>query len=164
VAGGRCFVVVWARRNKEERRFEQPTLKRLFPLYGLYLLLVSVWPTTLPLAEWSNGLDYKWLTEVQRIVFTSRFIEMIAAFTLLGYMAAGMRSRINESRLKMLIWVLGSASAFSVLTAVLQNFFSGPLSSVLEATLFATAALYGALIYRLQLAAVRRMQAQEQHR
>ena len=139
-------------------------MKRLLPLYGVYLLLLSLWPTTLPLAEWSNGLDYKRLTEVQRMVFAARFIEVIAAFTLLGYMVAGMRSRKNESPLKMLSWVFGSASAFSILTAVLRDYFSGALSSVLEASLFTTASLYGALIYRLQLAGVRRMQAQEEHR
>jgi hypothetical protein len=56
---------------------ELPTLKKFFPLYGLYLLLLSAWPTTLPLAEWPNALDYGRLTEVQRIVFASRFIEVM---------------------------------------------------------------------------------------
>jgi glycopeptide antibiotics resistance protein len=138
----------WKRRDTTERRFELPTLKKVFPLYGVYLLLLSVWPTTLPFTEWSNSLVYKQLTEVQRIVFTARFIEVIGAFTLLGYLVAGMRNRKNESVLKMLSWVFGSALAFSILTVVLRDFFSGPLSSVLEATLFTTAALYGGLIYR----------------
>ena len=152
---------LWKRGNKSERRFELPTLKKVFPLYGLYLLLLSVWPTTLPLAEWPNGLDYGRLTEVQRIVFASRFIEVIAAFTLLGYMVAGMRGRKSESALKMLAWVVACASAFSILTAVLRDFITGPLSSVLEASLFTGAALYGAVIYRLQLAAIRRLKALE---
>jgi hypothetical protein len=152
----------WKRGAQSERRFELSTLKKVFSFFAVYLLLLSLWPTTLPLAEWSNALDYRRLTEVQRIVFVSRFIEVIAAFTLLGYMVAGMRSRKNESALKMLSWVCGYALAFSILTAVLRDFFSGPLSSVLEATLFTSAALYGAVIYQLQLAGLRRMQAQEQ--
>jgi hypothetical protein len=94
---------------------------------------------------------------VQRIVFASRFIEVIAAFTLLGYMVAGMRGRKNESGLKMLSWVAGSAQAFSILTAVLRDFLTGPLSSMQEVSLFTGAALYGAVIYRLQLAAVKRL-------
>ena len=57
--------------------------------------------------------------------------------------------------------VLGSALAFSILTAVLRDFISGPLSSVLEASLFTGAAQYGAVIYRLQLAAVKRLKALE---
>lgn len=152
---------LWKRGNKSMRRFEMPTLKKVFPLYGLYLLLVSVWPTTLPLGEWSNGLDYRRFTEVQRIVFTSRFIEVIVAFTLLGYMVAGMRGRNNESALKTLSWVVGCASAFSIFMAVLRDFITGQLSSVLEASLFTGAALYGAVIYRLQLAAVKRLKALE---
>ena len=150
-----------AGKNKAGRRFEQSTLKRVLPLYGIYLLLLSVWPTTLPLAEWASGIDYKRFTEVQRIVFTARFIEVIAAFTLLGYMVAGMRGRKNEFAFAMLGWVSGSALAFSILTAVLRDFLSGPLSSMMEATLFTAAALYGALIYRLQLAGVKRLKTLE---
>jgi len=150
-----------AGKNKAERRFEQPTLKRLLPLFCLYLLLLSVWPTTLPLAEWFNGFDYKRLTDVQRIVFSSRFIEVIAAFTLLGYMVAGMRGRRSESPLKTLGWAAACASGFSILTAVLRDFLGGPLSSVMEAGLLTGAALYGAVIYRLQLAAVKRLKALE---
>lgn len=149
--------LLWKRGNKSERRFELPTLKKGFPLYGLYLLLLSVWPTTLSLGAWPQGIDYQQLTEVQRIVFASRFIEVIAAFTLLGYMVAGMRGRKNESGLKMLSWVAGSALAFSILTAVLRDFITGPLSSVQEVSLFTGTALYGAVIYRLQLAAVKRL-------
>ena len=124
----------------------------------LDLLLVSVWPTTLPLGVWP-GLDYPRFTEVQRIVFSFRFIEAIAAFTLLGYMIAGMRGRNNESALKTMSWVVGCASAFSIFTAVVRDFITGPLSSVLEMSLFTGAALYGAFIYRLQMAAVKRLKA-----
>ena len=152
---------LWRRRNEAERRFELTTLHRVLPLYGLFLLLLSVWPSTLPLGEWSRGLDYKHLTEVERIVFAARFIEVIAAFTLLGYMVAEMRGRKSESAVKTLSWVAGAALGFSVLTAAVRDFLAGPLSSVLEAALFTTAALYGAIIYKLQLAAVKRMQTRE---
>jgi hypothetical protein len=152
---------LWKRGNESERRFELSTLKKVFPVYGLFLLLLSVWPTTPPLAEWPNGLDYGRLTEAQHIVFASRFIEVIAAFTLLGYMVAEMRGRKSESALKTLAWVVACASAFSILTAVLRDFITGPLASVLEASLFTGVALYGALIYRLQLAAVKRLKALE---
>lgn len=122
----------------------------MFLIFGVYLALLSVWSSTLPLAEWSNNLDYKQLTEVQRIVFTARFIEVIAAFTLLGYMVAGMLGRKEESGLKTAGWVFGSSLTFSILTAILRDFLSGPLSFLLEVTLFSVAALYGALIYRLR--------------
>jgi hypothetical protein len=154
----------WKRGAQSEHRFEQTTLKRVFPIFGIYLLLLSVWPSTLPLAEWSNNLDYTQLTEAQRIVFAARFIEVIAAFTLLGYMVAGMRGRKDESGLKTAGWVFGSSLTFSILTAILRDLISGPLSFLLEVTLFTVAALYGALIYGLQLEVFRRMQAKEQSR
>jgi hypothetical protein len=69
-----------------------------------------------------------------------------------------MRGRRNESWAT-LSWVCGAALAFSILMAVVRDFLLGPLSSVLEAGLFTTAALYGAGIYRLQLASVQRLQA-----
>ena len=136
-----------------ERRFELPTLKRLFPLYMIYLLLVAAWPTTVPLNEWQVFIDFQELTSSEKTVFTFRFIELIAAFTLLGYMIAQMRGRKNESGAKMLAWVLLAALCASAITAVLK----GP-SPLIAATVFQTAGitaacLYGAVIYRLQLAA-----------
>jgi glycopeptide antibiotics resistance protein len=154
----------WKKGEKSEHRFEVSTLKRVFPLFGAYMLLVSVWPTTLPLAHWPNGLDYKRLSELQRIVFTARFIEVIAAFTLLGYMVAGLLGRKDESGLKTAGWVFGSSVMFSIVTALLRDLLSGPLSFLLEVALLTVTALYGALIYRLQLEAFRHMQTQEQSR
>jgi hypothetical protein len=63
--------------------------------------------------------------------------------------------------LKILNWVFGSALAFSMFTAVLRDFFSGPQSSVLEASLLTGTALYGAVIYPLQIAAVKRLKTLE---
>jgi len=145
----------WKKGEKSEHRFEVSTLKRMFPLFGIYALLLSIWPTTLPLAHWPNGLDYKRLSELQRIVFTARFIEVIAAFTLLGYMVAGLLGRKDESGLKTAGWVFGSSVMFSIVTALLRDFLSGPLPFLLEVALLTVAALYGAVIYRLQLEAFR---------
>jgi hypothetical protein len=152
---------LWARRREAERRFEVATLQRVLPLYGLFLLLLAVWPSTLPLGEWAHGFDYGRLTEAERIGFASRFIEVIAAFTLLGYMVAEMRGRKPGSALKTQGWVCAAALAFSVPAAAVRDFAAGPLASVFEAALFTTAALYGAALYRLQLAAARRLQARQ---
>jgi hypothetical protein len=97
-------------------------------------------------------------------VFTARFIEVIAAFTLLGYMVAGLLGRKDESGLKTAGWVFGSSVMFSIVTALLRDLLNGPLSFLLEVALLTVAALYGAVIYRLQLEAFRRMQTQEESR
>ena len=145
----------WKKGERSEHRFEVSTLKRILPLFAVYMMLVSIWPTTLPLAQWPNGFDYKRLSELQRIVFTARFIEVIAAFTLLGYMVAGLLDRKDESGLKTAGWVFGSSLTFSIVTALLRDLLNGPLSFLLEVILLTVAALYGALIYRLQLEAFR---------
>jgi len=44
--------------ERTEKRFELLTLKRLFPLYLIYLLLVATWPTTVPLNEWQDFIDF----------------------------------------------------------------------------------------------------------
>jgi hypothetical protein len=41
-------------RKRDEKRFELPTLKILLPLYAIYLILVAVWPTTLPFHDWQS--------------------------------------------------------------------------------------------------------------
>jgi|GEM_PF-2118030 len=136
----------WNRKNPSERRYELPTLKKVFPIYCLYLLLVSVWTTTLPLGKWIYGLNFGLFTEAQRIVFISRFIEIIAAFTLLGYMIAAMRGRNKESVLKMLCWVAGCALVFSIFTALVRNFITEPFPFVLESSLLTGVSLYGAFL------------------
>lgn len=52
-AGLSCLIR--ARIAKSDQRFELPTSKRLLPIYGACLLLLSVWPTTVPLGEWSHA-------------------------------------------------------------------------------------------------------------
>ena len=76
------------RRKRDKKRFELPTLKILLPLYAIYLILVAVWPTTLPFQEWQFKSNFQELALSERIVFTFRFIELIAAFTLFGYTSA----------------------------------------------------------------------------
>jgi len=50
-------------------------LKRLLPLYAVYLLLPAVWPTTLPLEEWQVAINFEELAFNDRIVFIFRFFE-----------------------------------------------------------------------------------------
>ena len=90
---------IWQRQNPAERRFELPTLKRLLPFYLLYLLLLCGWPTTVPLSQWSLGGNFQKLGQIDRVLFVARFIESIAAFTLLGFLVAEMAGRRDETGL-----------------------------------------------------------------
>jgi len=140
--------------ERTERRFELPTLKRLFPLYLIYLLLVASWPTTVPFNEWQVFINFQEFNSGERIVFTSRFIELIAAFTLFGYMIAEMRGRKNEAPGKPFAWVLITALIASVVITILKGLPVLIFFSLIEIGLISAASLYGALIYRLQLSAI----------
>ena len=143
--------------DRKERRFELPTLKRLLPIYLIYLLLVAAWPTTVPLNEWQAFIDFKALTFDERIVFTFRFIELIVAFTLLGYMIAEMRGRKTEAAGKAFAWVLITAIAASVAVIMLKGLPASISFSLIETGLISAASLYGAIIYRLQLSSIRNL-------
>jgi hypothetical protein len=137
-----------------ERRFELPTLKRLFPVFLVYLLLVAAWPTTVPLNEWQVLVNFQEFTPSERFVFIFRFIELIAAFTLWGYMIAEMRGRKNESAGKTFSWVLLTALVAFVIVILLKGLPAVIAFSLIETGLITAASLYGAVIYRLQLSAI----------
>lgn len=140
-----------------ERRLELPTLKRLLPLFLLYLLLLVIWPTTSPIGAWLFKTDFDKLAFNKRIIFTFRFIELIAAFTLLGYMIAEMRGRKNESAGKTLGWIFFTALICSIIITIIGGYPPLIRSSILKIVLITAAAMYGGIIYRLQLAAIQRL-------
>ena len=92
-----------------------------------------------------------------RIVFIFRFIEFIAAFTLLGYMIAEMRGRKNESFGKTLGWIFFITLSASVVIVILRGLSPLIAFDTVEIIIITAASIYGGVIYRLQLAAIRRL-------
>ena len=154
-AFGSLASLCW-RRDSTQRRFEHKTLRLVLPIYLLYIVLLSVWPTTLPLREWAGHVAFTNFTEPERIVFTCRFIELIVAFTLLGFMIAEARGRKQESPTRTLSWVIALAWALAVTAGALRDGSAASLALFFESALFVAAALYGGIIYRVQLSAIRR--------
>ncbi len=142
-------------RETAEMRFELSTLRVLMPLYGIYLLLLALWPTTVPFQNWEVGMHFQELAFNQRIVFTFRFIEVIGAFTLFGYMLAEMRGRKRESGAAALGWTFPLALGCSAAFVAARSYPPLLGSDILETLLMTGAAMYGGVIYRLQLAAIR---------
>ena len=130
----------------DERRFELPTLKRILPLFGLYLLLLAIWPTTLPVGDWQLNIHFQELTFHDRIAFTFRFIEFVAAFTLLGYMMAAMRGRSSESAGRTLAWIFLAALISSIIIEIIRGYPPLLRSNILEIVFITAAALYGGVI------------------
>jgi glycopeptide antibiotics resistance protein len=145
------------RNRRGERRFELPTLKVLLPLYAVYLMLLALWPTTVPFQDWEFKMRFQELTFNERIVFIFRFIEMIGAFTLFGYMIAEMRGRKKESLKAALAWVFLIVLVCSGAIETARAYPPLLGSDLLEILLMTGAGLYGGMIYRLQLAGIRQL-------
>jgi hypothetical protein len=111
----------------------------------------------MPAGQWRLNVSFEELVFSERIVFTFRFIEFIAAFTLLGYMIAEMRGRKDEAVEKTLGWTFFIAVAAAIFTEILKTYPALNGISFLSIIIIVSACLYGAVIYRLQLAAIERL-------
>jgi hypothetical protein len=120
----------------------------------VYLILLAVWPTTLPFQEWQFKINFQELVINDRIVFTFCFIELIVAFTLFGYMVAEMRGRKNESLTITLAWIFFITLSCSVIIGISRGYPPLLASNILEILFLAGAGVYGGVIYRLQFAAI----------
>ena len=140
-----------------ERRFELPTLRRLLPLYIFYLLLLALWPTTVAFGEWQEVVHFQELMFNERVVFIFRFVEYIAAFTLLGYIVAEMRGRKQESVTKILMWIVVLSLSCVIGIVLIKGHTPFSFLTLIEVALITGASLYGGIIYRLQLAAIQRI-------
>jgi len=156
-------IIVWVittfqrKTIQSERRFELPTLQRLLPLYIFYLLLLALWPTTIAFGEWQTTVHFQQLMFDERIVFIFRFVEYIAAFTLLGYIVAEMRGRKQESVTKILLWIVVLSLSCVIGIVFLKGHTLLSVVILIEVALITGASLYGGIIYRLQLAAIQRI-------
>ena len=154
---GQILARLFKKRDTNEKRFEIPTLKRLLPVYMIYLLLLAAWPTTISIGEWQHNIIFKELLFKERIVFTFRFVEFIAAFTLLGYMTAEMRGRKNERTETTLGWTFLIAAVSATIIEIAKIYPALSSISVLSIGIIISASIYGAVIYRLQLSAIERL-------
>jgi glycopeptide antibiotics resistance protein len=140
-----------------EKRFELPTLKIFSPLFAIYLLLLAVYPMALPAAERQTDQVFQRLAFEEHILLAFRFVEFIAAFTLLGYMVAEMRGRKNEAVETTLGWTFFIAAGSAIIIEVLNIYPVINQINILAIIIIISASIYGAVIYRLQLAAIERM-------
>jgi hypothetical protein len=150
-------IAAWISRRApdNERRFELPTLRNLLPVYAAYLILVYVWPTTIPLNEWGFSVNFKHLDYYQRNMFIFRFVEVIAAFTLFGYIIAEMFGRKTASSSKTFLAVLFITLFGSAGISIFKGNPPAAAANLIEPASITAAALFGALIYRRQLATIR---------
>ena len=142
-------------KRNQERRFEQRTLQRFLPIFTLYLLLLTL---CFPFSSFSTWHGFFGFTD--RITERSLYalyprLEYLAAFTVLGYVIAEWRGRLELSLARDFPGVLLLATSAGLLLEVLSGFQSGRGASVIRLVLAVGGAAFGGTLYHLSRAHIR---------
>ena len=138
-----------------ERRFELPTLRRVWPLLVGYLIMSALWPVPWSPVPWHGGWGVADLADMPGVTPMLRALEYLAAFTLLGYTVAESRGRREEGSGARLARLTAASVLSAAALEALRGFHPGHGASMLVLLLTAAMSLYGGLIYRIQLGVVR---------
>ena len=139
------------------RRFESKALAEAAPFYAAYLLLLVAPVATSSTTGWNGELGFAATSGIWDTKAVLHVVEIVAAFTLLGYMLAEFRGR-REARFRAGVrYIAVCAAGAAAITEVLEGFRPGGGASVLRLVLVVFAALYGSWLYHLQRAHVRRL-------
>lgn len=152
-----CLVRLPLFRGSDRRRFEIPVLKRVWPLYGAYLVALSLWPLPARLSGWRGAWGFADLADDPSITAILRLIEAFAAFTLLGYMVAESYGRREASQGVSILWSCfwcGFAAAF---LEVCRGFHPHYTASFNVGLLMFLGGAFGASIYWRQLSSIQRL-------
>ena len=122
-------------------------LKKLLPVYGVYLLLLLLLPAAMGVGK---------LPQQTRLMASIRLVEFIAAFAVLGYLTAEIRGRKVESHAAVLILTIGISTGLLVIIGLIKGEISITLEKLFHILPFILASLTGGIIYRFQLAAFKR--------
>jgi len=139
------------------RRFESRALSEAAPFYAAYLVLLVAPVAGLSASSWRGALGFEAMRGDWGTTPVLHVVEAVAAFTLLGYMLAEFRGR-REARFRdgvthVAAWCGGAA----LVAEVLEGFRQDGGASAVRWALLVVGALYGAWLYHLQRAHVRRL-------
>lgn len=143
--------------STKDRRFEALTLRRAAPLYATYLVAMALWPWSGLGATWRGHLAFAALPDEPGFDRAFAMLEYVAAFTLLGYMLAEARGRRSESLTRSLRQVTMVALACATALELARGFHTTHRASLTLTLMLTTSAVWGAAIYRSQLATIRRL-------
>jgi len=137
-------------RRSNDHRFERVTLLRLLPLFTIYLILAALWPPLRPIGAWHAILGITGQIVLGDVSINFRLLEYLAAFTVLGYIAAEWRGRAELSWRRDLPRLLLVGTATALILELLVGFQSGPGASLFRPCIAICGAFFGGTIYHLQ--------------
>jgi hypothetical protein len=137
--------------SSSNRRFEGRLLRAAAPVYGAYLVLLVISPVLEDFGTWHANFGFPDIPPSR--VETARLLELCAALTLVGYMAAEIRGReilrYGDAFPRLIAWGLGLAIAVEATRG-----FDVHGASLTRGLLLVAVCLYGGWLYYLQRAHV----------
>ena len=129
------------------RRFEAPLLRAAAPLYAAYLAVLVLSPLLDAAGSWQGRFGFPAVAPSQTEI--ARLLELCAAFTLLGYMAAVIRGRELAHDRDAFPRLLGWGIALALVAEAARG-FDVHGASLARGVLLVAACLYGGWLYYLQ--------------
>ncbi len=142
-----------------EQRFEVDTLRRVLPLFVLYLVIAALWPPFRGVTDWHGAFGFANRLNNAGIVDLLLLLEQVAGFTLLGYAMAEWRGRRELGLVSDLRLLVPAALLFAIVLELAQGFLVGPGASLVRAALSTSGGVYGVAVYHLARAHVRALRA-----
>ncbi|MEO7964390.1 MAG: VanZ family protein [Gemmatimonadaceae bacterium] len=150
--GSRPFVA-----TTQNRRFEVPVLQSAAPAYAAYMALLTVAPLLDGVGRWQLGIGFPGVATEWTKMEILRFLELVAACTLLGYMVAEFRGRVvalfRDALPRLVIWGV----AVTVAGEFARGWHAGHGASAARGVVLAAALIYGGWLYYLQRSHVVRL-------
>jgi hypothetical protein len=155
--------ITWllVRRNasSSDQRFEIGTLRHVFPIFLLYLIVAALWPPFRALTSWHGAVGFANRLHNARIADLLLLLEQVGSFTLLGYAMAEWRGRRELTLGADLPQIALAAAGVAFSLELMQGALVGPGASLVRAILSTTGALYGVAVYHLARTHVRALRA-----
>lgn len=143
------------RRTIKDRRFEQNTLRRVFPFFAFYMMLLTFWLPFSALGSWQIFFGFtNRVTETSMEVLYPR-LEYLVAFTVLGYLLAEWRGRQEISLSKDIPRLFAIILGIALCLECFSGFQIGRGASVIRLVLTIASALFGGIIYHFSRAHIR---------
>jgi len=139
------------------RRFESKALWEASPFYAAYLLLLVAPVAGYSASLWRGAWGFGATTVGWGSSAVLHTVETVAAFTLLGYMLAEFRGRREGRFREGAAYIAGWVGLVALSAEVLEGFRVDGGASGVRWLILVVAAVYGAWLYHLQRAHVRRL-------
>ncbi|MSO24197.1 MAG: hypothetical protein EXQ58_13345 [Acidobacteria bacterium] len=140
-----------------QQRFEIPVLKRVWPVYAAYLILLSLSPLPPEYGKWSGVWGLYDLSSERFTIPVWWLMEYFAAFTLLGYIVAESHGRRNITQHTSILWSCLWCGLAAALPEICRGFHPRYAASFLQGLFAFTGSVYGSVICRLQLSGIQRL-------